>query len=72
MNRLHHSYNGYLRSMQMSETQLFVFVEGKQCDPFFFSQICSTSLDQHLRYEIATAQQIPGDAGGKQRLIGST
>lgn len=69
MNRLHHSYSGHLRSMQQSATQLFVFVEGKKCDPFFFAGICSTALNQQLRYEVSTARQIPGDTGGKQALI---
>ncbi len=69
MNRLHHSYSGHLRSMQMSATQLFVFVEGKQCDPYFFAGICSTALNQRVSYEISTAREIPGNSGGKQVLI---
>jgi len=55
--------------MQMSATQLFVFVEGKQCDPYFFAGICSTALNQQVSYYISTAQEIPGDSGGKQALI---
>jgi len=55
--------------MQISTTQLFVFVEGKQCDPYFFSQICSTSLNQRISYKISTAREIPGNSGGKQALI---
>lgn len=69
VNRLHHSYSGHLRSMQMSATQLFVFVEGKQCDPYFFAEICSTALNQQVSYKISTAQEIPGNSGGKQALI---
>ncbi len=69
MNRLHHSFSGHLRLMQMSTTQLFIFVEGKQCDPYFFASICSATLDDRLKYEIAIARQLPGDTGGKQALI---
>lgn len=55
--------------MQMSRTQLFVFVEGKQCDPYFFAQVCSSAIDPQTTYEITTARQLPGDTGGKQALI---
>ena len=37
MARLLHSFAGYLRSMQVSSTNLFIFVEGKQSDPFFYA-----------------------------------
>ena len=69
VNRLHHSHSGHLRSMQMSATQLFAFVEGKQCDPYFFAGICSTTLDQRVSYKISMAREIPGNSGGKQALI---
>jgi len=69
MNRLHHSFSGHLRLMQMSATQLFVFVEGKQCDPYFFAGVCSATLNQNVVYEICTSRQIPGGTGGKQALI---
>ncbi len=69
MKRLHHSYSGHLRLMQMSATQLFVFVEGKQCDPYFFAGICSTAFEQRVTYEISTAREIPGNSGGKQALL---
>jgi len=66
MNRLHHSFSGYLRLMQISSTQLFVFVEGKQCDPYFFAGVCLATLNPHVSYEIFTARQLPGNTGGKQ------
>lgn len=69
MKRLHHSYAGHLRLMQMSTTQLYVFVEGKQCDPYFFAKICAATLDSQVTYEVSTARQIPGDSGGKQTLL---
>ncbi len=69
MNRLRHSYAGHLRLMQMSATQLYVFVEGKQCDPYFFAEACSEALGSQVTYEIATARQLPGSSGGKQALL---
>jgi hypothetical protein len=55
--------------MQMSAIQLFVFVEGKECDPFFFAELCLVTLGRQTSYNISTASQIPGDAGGKQALL---
>lgn len=69
MNRLRRSYAGYLRSMQISSTDLFVFVEGKKSDPYFYANICATTPNLHVRYEICTAQQLPGASGGKQCLL---
>lgn len=69
MSRLHHSYAGHLRWMQMSCIQLFVFVEGKHCDPYFFGNVCSVILETQVEYYISTARQIPGYTGGKQALI---
>jgi len=55
--------------MQMSATELFVFVEGKQCDPYFFAELCSVTLKRQVTYDISTARQIPGNTGGKQALL---
>lgn len=70
MSRLKHSFKGYLRLMQMSRTQVFVFVEGKTCDSYFYGKI-SESVCQPLgiRDEICLAQQLPGASGGKKALI---
>ena len=72
MSRLLHSYSGYLRSMQMSSTALFVFVEGKQSDPFFYAKICETFPLPLPQYEICLAQELPGagGGGGKPVLLG--
>ncbi len=69
MNRLRHSYTGYLRLMQLSSYDLFVFVEGKQSDSYFYANICASIPNLHVRYEICTAQQLPGSTGGKQALL---
>ncbi len=69
MDRLRHSYAGYLRLMQQSSIDLFVFVEGKQSDPYFYASICASIPDLHVRYEIYIARQLPGATGGKQALL---
>ena len=69
MNRLRHSYAGYIRLMQQSSAKLFIFVEGKQSDPYFYACICESIPDLHTPYEICQARQIPGATGGKQALL---
>jgi len=69
MSRLQHSYPGHIRSMQMSSTQVFVFVEGTQCDPYFFGSVCATAFDRDVRYEVRAARQLSGNTGGKESLI---
>jgi hypothetical protein len=69
MGRLIHSYSGQLRSMQMSTTQVFAFVEGKQLDTYFFANLCNTAWGNRITYEISTAIQLPGGTGGKNALL---
>lgn len=69
MNRPRHSYAGHLRLMQLSSSDLFIFVEGKRTDPYFYAGICASIPDLHVRYEICTAVQLPGATGGKQALL---
>ncbi len=69
MSRLVHSYAGHLRSMQISSTGLFVFVEGRQCDPYFYARILDTVPGLGMRYELCLAEQLPGGAGGKHALL---
>lgn len=69
MSRLAHSYPGYLRAMQMSSVQLFVFVEGRRLDPFFYGSICRTVPAVASCYEIRHAAHLSGDGGGKAVLL---
>lgn len=55
--------------MQISSTDLYVFVEGKNSDPYFYANICATTPDLQVNFEICTARQLPGVSGGKQSLI---
>jgi hypothetical protein len=69
MQRLHHSYAGYLRSMQMSSTDLFVFVEGKQADSYFYGRILASIPGLRVHHEIRHARELPGTTGGKKALL---
>ena len=69
MDRLYHSYLGYLRSMQLSSTAFFVFVEGIHSDPYFYSGIWESIPNHPISYEIRAAKDLPGDTGGKNALI---
>lgn len=69
MTRLRHSTGGYLKYMQMSESQIFAFVEGKT-DPYFYSKICeSVCIPVGVSYEVCRAQELPGAAGGKEAVL---
>src|SRR5262249_11363245 len=71
MSRLRRSVNGYLRSMQMSSHALFVFVEGKSSDPYFYGKICHSAMSQSGKtYCICRAAELPGSTGGKQAVLG--
>jgi len=68
--RIGHSSQGYLRYMQMSQNNVFAFVEGKECDPFFYGQICAIIRTQrNIAYQICRANEIPPFAGGKNALL---
>jgi hypothetical protein len=69
MSRLTHSAGGFLRSLQISSTQVFAFVEGRLDRPFFdrlLSQICSISVTE---YKIFAMKELPSETGGKASLI---
>jgi len=70
MNRLTHNFQDSLRAMQMSRNRIFVFVEGKVADPYFYGQVChSVCGPAGLSYIINTPQQLKAEGGGKQILI---
>jgi hypothetical protein len=62
----------FIRTMQMmSDTHLFVFVEGDNNDPYFYGQLCSKVLSETgVSYKIYTSKSIPGSSTGKTALIG--
>ena len=69
MTRLTHSYKAYLRFMQISDKNIFAFVEGKIVDPYFYGKICEfVCQTNNLSYRICRSQEINGN-GGKQVLL---
>lgn len=70
MTRLVHSNLGYIRSLQISKHNLFVFVEGQNNDPYFYDKLCkSVCASKDINYIIHEARQLPGDTGGKNKLL---
>lgn len=69
MNRLIHSLNGFIRSMQMSQTQVFVFVEG-DIDTYFYGKVAkSVCSSMSILYEIYKTEQLSDYAKGKTSLL---
>lgn len=65
----HKSFDTFLRKMQMSRTKLFVFVEGKRNDPFFYGNICGKIFsNSNISYKIYTSKDIPGQSVEKLAL----
>jgi hypothetical protein len=72
MSRLVHSRRGFRRYMQVSQKQLFTFVEGKSSDRNFYGRLCAAVCKPlNASYEQVMANQLPGGGtGGKTVLIG--
>lgn len=65
----HTDLSAYLRSLQMSTTSVFVFVEGPT-DRNFYDKICeSVFAGSGIDYEIRLAQELPTNTGGKAALL---
>lgn len=70
MRRVTHCFRGYLRYMQMSRYQIFIFVEGKVTDPYFYGKVCdSVCQPAGVSYEVCTSRELLKGNGGKQVLI---
>jgi len=70
VNRLIHARSAYLRYMQMSQASIFILVEGKDLDPFFYGHICqSVCGPKGMHYKLCKANELPPQAGGKTALI---
>ncbi|MFF5443188.1 hypothetical protein [Streptomyces achromogenes] len=56
--------------MQMSQSQFFIFIEGKNSDGFVHGNNCDKALaDLKIQYELIRSDQIGSDGRGKTRLI---
>lgn len=61
---------GYLRRIQMSRHQVFVFVEGKETDGFFVGGLCQRAFaSRNHSYQVNTAAELSNEGGGKDVLI---
>ncbi len=70
MNRLQHKEKAFVRKMQISQVQVFIFVEGEECDPFFYGKICeSVEKSIPFSYRIISAKELPDSSGGKAVLL---
>jgi hypothetical protein len=53
----------------MSRDQVFIFVEGRDLDPFVYGQICGpVCKHQNKTYEIVISDRVSGGSGGKEVL----
>lgn len=56
--------------MQISRYSVFIFVEGKKIDPYFYGKIAdSVCLPSRVNYSIRIANELSGQGGGKQPLL---
>jgi hypothetical protein len=56
--------------MQMSSSRVFCFVEGFS-DRYVYSRIIEAEcIARNVKYEVVTAEELPGGAGGKPALLG--
>jgi len=70
MTRLKHSTAGYLRAMQMSTDQLWVFVEGKIADRYFYGRLLDEECKMSgVRYKLVLAQDLPDAQGGGGKKV---
>jgi len=62
--------SGYIRSLQMSQIQLFAYVEGKESDAFFYGKLCEVVNREHgILRQLRSAKELPTAAGGKNALL---
>lgn len=70
MNRLTHSFSGYRRSMQMSRTLFYVFIEGYSAERYVYSQIVDSECQSlKIPYQIVSIEEISGCTGGKIDML---
>ena len=69
MTRLWHSRSGFRRSMQVSRTELFIFVEGRS-DRYFYDRIADAVCQSSgKRYEVYTAEECTQGQRGTEALL---
>lgn len=70
--RTAHSFAGMRRYLQISKDRIFMFVEGRDLDPYIYGRICSPVCRAAGKaYEIVVADRLTrGAGGGKDVLTG--
>lgn len=69
MSRLTHSLGGFIRAIQMSSAQLFAFAEGRLDRSFFDRLLARNCGDAKIKFQVFASKELPGDTGGKPRLL---
>ena len=69
MTRLVHSEAGYVRSLQISRTNFFAFVEGGLDRPFFDRLLAQAFSGTTIKYEVIAAKELPSQTGGKISVL---
>lgn len=69
MSKLKHSQDAFIKSLQVSSKQIYIFVEGRQGDPYFYSCVCKSIKNPSFEYRIYTADDLPFRRKGKQGLL---
>lgn len=77
MARPAHDFKAYLRSMQLSRTEVYFFVEGKDCDPTYYGRLSEeTQTRNKVKCVVVRADEIRNPVGilplggGKPKLVG--
>lgn len=68
MTRLVFSERAYVRKLQVSRCQVFAFVEGGLDRPYC-DRFLSLQSQGKWSYQVVAARELPGDTGGKRRVV---
>jgi hypothetical protein len=70
MSRLQYDKKAFLRLLQMSQCNVFVFVEG-WTDRYFYDKLCQLAFKgASITYQVRTSEEISGSNVGKAALLG--
>jgi hypothetical protein len=70
MNRLQHSDNGFIRSIEISQKQIYAFCEGKLHDKFFYSELIKSACNGNdTCFRVEQIDSVAKGAKGKTGLL---
>lgn len=68
--RLTRAFPAFRRSLQVSNNSVFILVEGKKVDPYFYGSIArDVCLSKGITWSTRIAAEISGHGGGKEVLL---